>query len=63
MTDWYPVWIDAALPSAARPQAVSALLRDFRDLDAGRRGLSGSLFAGAEDLAGSRVRRAIPRPG
>ena len=46
-------WIDAALTSA-RPQAVGALLRYFRDLDTRRGGVPGSLPAGAQELAAER---------
>ena len=59
MTDL--AWIDAAL-TAARPQAIGALLRYFRDLDTGRGGVPGRLPAGAASLAaqGPAARRGAP---
>jgi RNA polymerase sigma-70 factor (ECF subfamily) len=52
-------WIDAALTSA-RPQAVAALLRYFRDLDTAEEAFPGSLAARPEGLARE---RAAARPG
>ncbi len=60
MTDL--AWIDAAFASA-RPQALGALLRYFRDLDTAEEAFQEACLQGAEDLAAEGARRATPRPG
>ena len=52
MTD--VTWINAAL-AAARPQAIGALLRYFRDLDTAEEAYPGSMPAGAAELAAQRA--------
>ena len=51
MTD--TAWIDAALTSA-RPQAVGALLRYFRNLDTAEEAFQNASLARAEELAAKR---------
>ena len=51
MTDL--AWIDAAL-TAARPQAVGALLRYFRDLDTAEEAFQDACLRALEELAGER---------
>ena len=55
-------WIGAAL-AAARPQAIAALLRYFRDLDTAEEAFQEACLARAEDVATQRDRRAILPPG
>ena len=55
-------WIDAAL-TAARPQAVGALLRYFRDLDTAEEAFQEACLRALKNLAARTVRRAIPPPG
>ena len=57
MTD--TAWIDAALTSA-RPQAVGALLRYFRNLDTAEEAFQN---ASLRALKSRTARRAIPRRG
>ncbi len=51
MTD--VAWIDAAL-TAARPQALGALLRYFRDLDTAEEAYQNACLRALEELAGKR---------
>ena len=55
-------WIDAALVSA-RPQALGALLRYFRDLDLAEEAFQEACLRALQDLACATVRRATPPPG
>ena len=54
-------WIDAAL-TAARPQALGALLRYFRDLDAAEEAFQEACLRALKTWPAT-VRRATPRPG
>jgi len=59
MTD--TAWIDGALTSA-RPQAVGALLRYFRNLDTAEEAFQNACLRALKTWRRT-VRRAMPRPG